>query len=291
MEINKLTKIVNDGDIIEILEYNPDRCLIVLLGKLPNKENYIIKIHKKEFNIDEIQIKSNLIKILTNPEEVFNNDIYYKYISNDYQSNQNKIDLVYPADLKVIDKYRRKGSILYCETSEIYKSKTLKYIENIDPKNTEWIDNILYKGTEKILFSLENNFVIAQDYNTKDNENLLNCLGIPYNKNIKSLRDLNESHIELLENFYYTGRRNLSKLYNIEENKIRCFIHYPPSFYYFHVHYLNIEYESSSISINRAIDLYTIIQNIKLKSKYYEDIDIEINLQIGSKLYNILTNN
>ena len=129
--------------------------------------------------------------------------------------------------------------------------------------------------------------LITQDYNTKDNENLLNCLGIPYNDTILSLRDLNNTHLELLKKFL-KARKELAKIYNLDKNQIRCFIHYPPSFYYFHVHYLNVQYDSHSTSINRAIDLYSIINNIKLKHDYYQTTNLEILLQKDSKLYEAL---
>src|SRR5690606_21349501 len=146
---------------------------------------------------------------------------------------------------------------------------------------------ILYKNAEKILYQNED-FMIIQDYNSKDNEDILNCLGIPFNNTIKSIRDLNETHLELLSSFYHKGKEALAKIYNVDVNKIRCFVHYPPSFFYFHVHYLNVDYESHSTSVNRAIDLYSIIQNIKMKSDYYQNCDLEINVQISSKLYDVL---
>jgi len=292
-----LSRIVYDPSVsfIEILEENPDRCFITLLGKLNKKneaqeENFVIKIKKKEFNLNDIKLISEKIKIvLSSPQQKFNNDIYYKFVSDDLIENKCKVDLIYPADSKVIDKYRRKSLVLFEETAEIYKEKTLKYIQSIDPNHVKWIHNILYKNSENIIHQIENVLVITQDYNSKDNENLVNCLGIPYNDKIFSLRDLNEIHLPLLEKFY-DGKKELAKYYNVTENQIRCFVHYPPSFYYFHVHYLHVEYESYSTGINRAIDLYSIINNIKMKNDYYQTFPLEILLQKGSKLYNSLHN-
>ena len=124
------------------------------------------------------------------------------------EENKLKIDFIFPANKKVVDKYRKKQIILYTETYEIYLNKTKRYIESIDPKHTKWIENAIYDNTEKILFFIPNEFIILKDYNTVDNKNILNCLGFPYEK-IKCLRDLDGNHIKLLEKFYYQGVKKL----------------------------------------------------------------------------------
>jgi m7GpppX diphosphatase len=282
--------------ILEILDSNYDRCFFSILGKIFNEEkkseeNFVLKIKKKEFlytpeNICEVS--KNIQGMIKDPEEIFNNDIYYKLLSSDYVNNKLKLDLIYPADSKVIDKYRKKGYNLFVETSEIYYEKTKKFIDSIDSSHTKWIYNLLHKKTEKILHEEENLFVIVQDYNSKDNPEILNCLALPYQDNLKCLRDLSEDNLELLEKFYYKGREALAKQFDVPVDKIRSFIHYPPTFYYLHVHYLHVDFESSSTSVNRAYDLFTIIQNIKTKKDYYQTTPFEYTLQTDSALYNIL---
>jgi len=65
-------------------------------------------------------------------------------------------------------------------------------------------------------------------------------------------------------------------------------VHYQPTFYHFHVHYLSLDLESNSIQINRAHDLFGIIQNLKLDSDYYKKVDIKYVLIENSLLYNHL---
>lgn len=276
----------------EILDHNPDRCYIVLLAKIIdiNNQNMVIKIKKKEFSteINLSEMKTNLSKLINNPLQIFHNDIYYKLVCSDLLENKLKVDIVYPADSKVIDKYRKKGYVLIKETQKIYYEKTLKFIENIDASHTKWIDNVLYNNTEKILHNEEGKYIITQDYNSKDNASILNCLGIPFNNTIRSLRDLNASHLDLLESFL-KGREKIADIFKVNIGSIRCFIHYPPSFYYFHVHYLHTDYESNSTAVNRAWDLNSIIENIKMKNDYYQSVSLEINVQVGSKLHSILS--
>ncbi len=50
----------------------------------------------------------------------------------------------------------------------------------------------------------KNEFIILRNYNTIDNKDILNCLGLPYIK-LSCLRDLDENHVSLLEKFYNEG--------------------------------------------------------------------------------------
>lgn len=212
----KLSQIITSST-YEIIDYNLNNCLITLQGTYlaedkSEKKDLILRIKKKEFEILNEEkstqnynfLLSNLIKEIENTSNiVFNNDIYYKFISK-ASDNLLKIDFIFPADKKVIEKYRKKLYILFEENYETYLTKTLKYIEKIDPRHTKWIHNALYENTEKILFSIPNDFIILQDFNSLDNLKTLNCLGIPFEK-IKTLRDLNGSHLDLLKKFYFEG--------------------------------------------------------------------------------------
>lgn len=278
--------------VVEVLDENVDKCsfsILCTIKKDEKEEEFIVfKIMKKEFsNLPEITQKLN--SLFTNPIGIFNNDIYYKFLTTDIIENQLKVDFIYPADARVIDKYRKKGHILISETPEMYYSITKKYIDSIDPSHTNWIKKILYENAEELLHKDEE-FIIVQDYNSKQNPDILNCLALTFINDIKSIRDLNHTHLNLLEKLRDTGREILSQKFKCPKNKIRAFVHYPPTFYYFHVHYLHVDLESSSTTVNRAIDLNTIIQNIKIKSDFYQTVDLEVTLLKGSKLESLLNN-
>ena len=100
---------------------------------------------------------------------------------------------------------------------------------------------------------------------------------------------LGNSINDMLENLYNQARCILAKKFKCKDNEIRVFVHYPPSFYYFHVHYVHVDNNvDMSISVNRAIPLGNIIQNIKMKSNYYQLISIEHTVKVGSDLYKAL---
>lgn len=235
----KLSNILQNSQKFEIIDYDYDKCILTLLGELGNyknfnnldnsntkiTENFILRIKKREFEIlnlkadaDQQEYKAIMKSLISNINNssniVFNNDIYYKLLAKSESENGLKIDFIYPADKKVIDKYKQKKYIFFTESYDTYLNKTKKYIDSIDPGHTKWIENALYKNTEPILFQIPNEFVIIKDYNTVDNKNILNCLGLPFQK-IKCLRDIDSSHIPLLEKFYYEGVINFKFSYFI----------------------------------------------------------------------------
>jgi hypothetical protein len=191
--------IISEGRLVEIIDYHSDRCLITILGEYKEKF-FILRLSKVEYPNDLNMPYNTFIK---NIVQTFNNDIYYKFIADDLISNKCRADFIYPADNKVIEKYRKKEHILFVESYETYINKTKKYIDGIDPSHTKWISNILYEGKEQPLYKIENELIILKDYKSVDSDRL-NCLGIAYSP-IKSLRDLNDSHLELLKKFYYDG--------------------------------------------------------------------------------------
>ena len=291
--------------ILEILSENSLTCQINILGETTLNENdpqkFVLKLHKKEFiiSLDEKE-NSNIIQILhkifSSPEKYFENDIYYKFLTQDLIQNQVDVELIFPATQKQIDKYRLIKYEIFHETYDIYLKKTLPYINSIQQNDVKWIFNIFEKKTEvPIAEAPSKKFIILKDYTTTNDSKTLICLGIPIPEYsyIKSIRDLTQKELPLLEELYVEGKKIISKKYNCKEEEIKAFLHYPPSFYYLHVHYLSVNDQNLTISssVNRAIDLNEIIENIKLKNDYYQIIAIDHTVQVNSQLYKALKNN
>ena len=294
---NKYTKI------LEILSENQLTCQINILGETKFKEGdeyskFILKIHKKEFTFtlnesNNIQTLEILKKIFSTSKQYFENDIYTKYLTDDLIQNKIDVELIYPATQKQIDKYRLVNYELFHETYDIYLKKTLPYINSIQQKDVTWIFNIFEKKTEEPIGEAPSkNFLILKDYTAANNDKAIICLGIPIPKYsyIKSIRDLTQKELPLLEEFYVEGKKIIAKKFGCKENEIKAYLHYPPSFYYLHVHYTSVNdpNNTSSSAINRAIDLNEIIQNIKLINDYYQKIPIDHTVQVNSKLHKAL---
>lgn len=299
--------------IIEILDDNYDRGYISFLGEIllgeennpclndsgqenksinkTNKANFVLKMWKQGFsNSKDLSFwNKNLLSLIINESltEHHHNDIYYKYSSNIKELSQTNIELIYP--VSKIDKYRRAEKRVVTETPEFYEKVIKPYIAKQNKENTKFIDNILHDNTEKVYFQVENKFVICKDYKYANNFYAMYFLGIVYDDSIKSLRDINSSHLDLLK-MLFDARKELEKIandMNKEKNyqsRIQAFVHYYPSFFHFHVHYVDVNLDIDSNLLGRAIDLNSIIQNVTMTSDYYQRVSLELTLKIGSEV-------
>lgn len=59
------------------------------------------------------------------------------------------------------------------------------------------------------------------------------------------------------------------KNFEFNENEIRYFFHYPPSFYRLHLHVVHISNNNVDYTADRAHNLERIISNVSIMPDYY----------------------
>ena len=98
----------------------------------------------------------------------------------------------------------KKYSILYViETPELYKTKTLPYLQKVYIQNTKWINDMIHHNGNQIVYYRNSSFIICKDNKWKtSNIRDFYILAIPIEK-IMTVRDLRQRHISLLENMKY----------------------------------------------------------------------------------------
>jgi m7GpppX diphosphatase len=140
---------------------------------------------------------------------------------------------------------------------------------------------------ERIVFEdpdPKNGFILLPDMKWDGKVESMYLLAIMHQKDIKSIRDLNGSHIELLENVVEKGLAAIKQKYNVSRNKIRVYFHYFPSFYHLHVHFTHINFESSS---ERNYSIFRAIENLKLDGDYFKKVALEIPIRKNEKLFEL----
>lgn len=167
-----------------------------------------------------------------------------------------KITLIRPATQTHIDKYSAQRKIMVYETPEMYQQRVLPWIESFPPSRIQWVYNILdhKKEAESILFEdpdPERGFIIVPDlkWDQKTTSSLY-IQAIVHTRNLRSIRDLTEDHVELLENIKREAGRVAFEKYGLTgrddtaQGNVRCFLHYHPSYYHLHVHILASSFTS-----------------------------------------------
>ena len=211
------------------------------------------------------------VKIFTD-KLLFTNDIYTKQKA---QINNLDGELIVCSNISKLDEFCKK--VIY----ETY----LEYLEIISKRDwskEQWIYNILDGVAEqdKIMYRDEHIIIIPNYTWIMDNLNQMYLLVFPTNKELHTLRDLNSTHIELLTFIKNKTLEIIKDKYGYDSSIIKMFIHYSPSTYHLHIHFVLITNTDINSSIEYSHDLDTIINILKIKSNYYQTTDIDIKKRI-----------
>lgn len=189
-----------------------------------------------------------------------------------------------PVNLRLIQigpvKYKphiQVNEVIKYETYEDY----LRFKSTLSMHDNQWVYNILEGMAEKENILIQTKYMtlvrnIFKWVNISDLKNLA-YLGIIHRKDIASLRDLDGSHINLLETIMVRGLDAIYEYHGVNSNQIKCFIHYRPSTWHLHVHFVHIlsNYEDFSCVTGSHL-LQNVIFNLKLDSNYYKKIIMPI---------------
>jgi len=197
------------------------------------------------------------------------------------------------------------GHTLIQETPSLYKNVVQPFIQNvIDSGSISWIQNLIEvkKEKERLLVNHEE-FIINIDTKwrshppplTTPREEWLNhpstvdlyCLGIVKASGIATLRDLRQKHVPLLKSMAEEGLSAIKRVYGVDNDQIRIFIHYQPQFYHFHIHFTRLENEVGC-SVERGHLVSDVLQNLEIDDECYCKRIISYKLLKGSPLENLI---
>lgn len=251
--------------VLKYIKYNYSTGQYVYHGTKNNNELFFL-IRSMPNNIDFEQYK-----FFT---KTFDNARYTKYKGQSLDNQE--ITIIYPATKEDTYKY---GQISIYKTLETYETyRTLVY-PNIINQDISWIYNILNKkcNTENILYQ-DDSFMLLPDLKWDGSLDTMYCLAIVGHtyKNIKSIRDLNNNHILLLEHINKKSCETIKQKYNIETDQIRSYFHYHPSFWHLHIHFNLITNNLSGAIVDVSHTLINVINNLKIDGDYYKKINLEV---------------
>lgn len=259
-------------------------------GVILCEENVIVVIEHRGFT-DMALIK--LLSSETKLKIVQKNDIYEQYLATSEITCALKINVIRGASEGTIEKYshlQNMNNYIFHETVSIYEEISRPYMLS-QLFNIKWVLNILENKAEegKIIYE-DSRCVILPDLQW-DEVNIKNMylLVLPRILNIMSIRDLNGSHVDLLEHIKSCILSTVEKIYGLHGNKLRMFFHYFPSYFHLHLHVTNADIDKIDGSlVGRAHLLEDVIDNLKLDGDYYKKkvllVAISENHLLGGKL-------
>uniref|UniRef100_A0A915DUF6 m7GpppX diphosphatase n=1 Tax=Ditylenchus dipsaci TaxID=166011 RepID=A0A915DUF6_9BILA len=249
------------------------KAIFVHLEHIEEKKPAILICDKHPFVEDggviEEWVKGSKLRLLSS------NSIYGNYeMLLPEKFNEVKSTFIYPATQNHIEKYRRQDVFMIYETPEDYEKITLQYI-NESHMSVSWVHNLLDKKAEvdRIILEEEDKstgFIVAPDlkWNGTDVDNLY-LQAIVHRRDIRSVRDLTADELPLLEGIRDKVLQLLKEKWALSKGQVKMYFHYQPSYYHLHIHIINIKYEAPGLT-STSIDLFTVIDNLKLFPDYYK---------------------
>ena len=236
-----------------------------------------------------------------------------------YVSRDVEIEVIAPSALteateaardKLLKKHIARSSTqrLVCarETPDMYTTKhEAQYIAGIPKEATNWVREILsFRAEKERLLHADEHFVMNTDpkwtthpdCETTDRKSWrdhpsvvdLYCLGIYAKDDLRSLRDVRAEHLPALRALLHRGREVIERVYGVKAEEIRVYVHYPPQFYHFHVHYQALSAkETTGSSCERAILLEDIIDNVERDGDHYANANLSLKMGDRDNLYRL----
>lgn len=254
---------------------------ISLLGKIDDKPA-ILLAERAAFSIESNSLE-NLASSLENVQNLGVNDIYSWFMACSGQvpigpkvASDVKINLIWPCTPKHITKYSAQGVRNVTETPEIYRDHVKPYMQkNRDDGRLNWIYDILEGRAEQedVMHrrvsdddAAENEgFMLLPDLNW-DRKTIasLHCLGLCERRDIWSLRDLCKKHVPWLKHMRQKLLDATAKLYPaLEEDQLKLYVHYQPTYYHFHIHVVNVLSDPGSTqAVGKALSLDNVIDQL-----------------------------
>lgn len=163
----------------------------------------------------------------------------------------------------------KKRSVLVIESYEEYLEKITKLTES----NYRWIYDIVDRKSEnESVIDDVSDYILMADY-TWDQKYLeqLHLLIIVKDKQLKSVRDIEQNHIDKLKKYVDDSIKKVSELYGFGKNQLKVFFHYPPSVFLLHIHVAHVNRIDAKTSFEKCLDFYSVMKNIQLDKNYYHD--------------------
>jgi m7GpppX diphosphatase len=216
------------------------------------------------------------------------NDIYFWYLANsgppaDESTPEKveefadlKINLIYPCTEQHLKKYSKQGVRMVVETPEIYAEKIRPYmLQKREEGRLNWVWNIIDGKTEveDVIYRTplgrdgDEGFLLLPDLNwDRKTIEALHLLGLVERTDIWSLRDLKKKHIPWLHHMRDKFIEAAVKTYpELEEDQLKLYVHYQPTYYHFHIHIVHVALESGATqATGKAIGLESIMEQLEL---------------------------
>ncbi|KAM0810503.1 putative M7GpppX diphosphatase [Seiridium cardinale] len=213
-----------------------------------------------------------------------NNDIYSWFLGSGgpvAEENEKdefadlKLSLICPCTEKHVKKHSKQGYRFVVETPQVYHDKVRPFMQaSREAGHLNWVYNIIEgrKEVEDVIYRTplgrdgDEGFLMLPNLHwDRKTIEALHLLGIVERRDLWTLRDLQKKHIPWLKHMRAKlVDATVGKYPQIEEDQLKLFFHYHPTYYHLHIHVVHVMLEATSTqSVGKAIGLDSVIEQLK----------------------------
>ena len=280
----------SDNDVAHLLgTFPPDPAPAILTLRATKLSSHLIDDFVSTLSSDAVSSNSPLS---TPPRLALRhvNDIYHSFTAT-HSALPSHVDIIHPATEQHITQLSvQQPDVLVVETPHLYRTVHLPYIERqlSQPSHLAWLSHILDGSSEaeRVLGRTDEWVAVAQPEWDMRSLDTLHALVIPQARGLTSLRALNAAHLPLFAAMREGVVRALGDRCGVKSaTELLMFVHYPPSFYHLHVHVVHVSAGASlTSSVNRAVDVFDIEQQLQRDGRWYEQCSIRCRVRDGHAL-------
>ncbi|KAJ5670117.1 Scavenger mRNA decapping enzyme N-terminal [Penicillium maclennaniae] len=254
---------------------------ITLLGTIDGQQG-ILTAERTAFSTESLSVIKAFHAAISKVNNLGDNDIYRWYLASsngpstegsDIQQDL-KLNLIWPCTAQHIKKYSDQQLRMVTETPEIYAQHVRPFIQaKREEGRLNWVFNILEGRTEQEDVIMrddghgpEDAFLMLPDLNwDRKTMSSLHLLALVHRRDIWSLRDLKKEHVSWLK---YLRERVLeatvSMYPDLEQDHLKLYVHYQPTYYHFHIHVVNVMLEAGATqATGKAFGLENLISQLE----------------------------
>ncbi|KAJ5101550.1 hypothetical protein NUU61_003772 [Penicillium alfredii] len=252
---------------------------IALLGTIDGQQG-ILTAERAAFATESLEVLQAFHAALSGVHNLGDNDIYRWYLASASNGGAGaappdlKLNLIWPCTAQHIKKYSDQTLRMVTETPAIYQNQVRPFMRaKRDEGRLNWVFNILEGRTEQEDVILrdaghgpDDAFLMLPDLNwDRKTLNSLHLLALVHRRDIWSLRDLQKRHVPWL---CYLRQRVLdatvSMYPDLEQDQLKLYVHYQPTYYHFHIHVVNVMLEAGATqATGKAFGLENLISQLE----------------------------
>jgi m7GpppX diphosphatase len=243
--------------------------------------------------------------------ETQRNDKFSKYRAAVMAPEHNVVEVlqICPATPSDIKKYSQQRRAVFRETPALYTAVTLPWVTALPPDETAWVRNLVTQqpraapppppsssSVRETVLHEDDDFVLVTDTKWQGSDPaamyVLGIVRAHHAARLRSVRDLRgPADAALLRRIAARAEQAIAAAYGVKRTEYCAFLHYVPSFWHLHVHFVALASAASrdgNAVVGRAMLLDDVADALDADPDHFAKVTLSVVLPSNHPLYNLI---